>query len=551
MTPSAFASPDSANEIIHLPMVQHLVQGQEHHARGRIEEAISSYRSGLAAAGDDASNHLAMATKAELHAKLGNAYMVRGELGLAGASYTAALRIAPHLTACWCNLGNVQMQTGNAEGAIALYLQALRTNAAHWPTRTNLAQALIATGQMVVAKALLSELIEERPHEAHVHHQLGKVFFELNEIDAALGHFGKAAALNPRDADSLYWIGAIQQKLGDDDAAQAAYAAAAQIEPLIRRRAIKQPPDFRVLALYAPFAGNTPAEYLFKNATYDADTLALFDGSEADLAPLGEFDIVVNLISDADQAQTELPLAAQLVAWLGKPVVNDPDRIRRTTRDEVANWLSGIAGCRLPNILRFPPQRDADAAAGEAELLFSFPLLVRPAGTHGGDDFEKVESAADLAEYLRPRQGDHYLIEYVDYASGDGHFRKYRFLFVGEKILPYHLAIGSNWKLHHDSTDMDQHVWMQQEEAAFLENPGAVFNASHFATLNAIRDRVGLDYFGIDCAVDRSGDLVVFEVNASMLAHEHNEAFPYKDPHVRAIKREFDAMLATRARKAQ
>ena len=126
MTPSAFASPDSANEIIHLPMVQHLVQGQEHHARGRIEEAISSYRSGLAAAGDDASNHLAMATKAELHAKLGNAYMVRGELGLAGASYTAALRIAPHLTACWCNLGNVQMQTGNAEGAIALYLQALR-----------------------------------------------------------------------------------------------------------------------------------------------------------------------------------------------------------------------------------------------------------------------------------------------------------------------------------------------------------------------------------------------------------------------------------------
>jgi len=43
----------------------------------------------------------------------------------------------------------------------------------------------------------------------------------------------------------------------------------------------------------------------------------------------------------------------------------------------------------------------------------------------------------------------------------------------------------------------------------------------------------------------------VFEVNASMLVHEHNEAFPYKDPHVRAIKREFDAMLATRARKAQ
>jgi glutathione synthase/RimK-type ligase-like ATP-grasp enzyme len=403
---------------------------------------------------------------------------------------------------------------------------------------------------MVVAKALLAELLEERPHEAQVHHQLGKVCFELNEVDAALAHFGKAAALDPHDADTLYWIGGIQQKLGDDEAAQAAYIAAAQIQPLIRKRAIRSPADFRVLALYAPFAGNTPAEYLFKDACYETGTLALFDGSEADLAPLGEFDIVVNLISDADQAQTELPLAAQLVAWLRKPVINDPERIRRTTRDEVANWLSGIAGCRLPNILRLPAERDADAAVHEAELRFSFPLLARPAGTHGGDDFERIETAEALAEYLRPRQGDHYLIEYVDYASPDGHFRKYRFIFVGEKILPYHLAIGSDWKLHHDATDMDQHVWMQEEEAAFLQNPRAVFNASHYQTLNVIRERIGLDYFGIDCGLDRSGHLVVFEVNASMLVHEKNEAFPYKDPHVRAIKREFDAMLAARAGKA-
>ena len=42
----------------------------------------------------------------------------------------------------------------------------------------------------------------------------------------------------------------------------------------------------------------------------------------------------------------------------------------------------------------------------------------------------------------------------------------------------------------------------------------------------------------------------MFEVNASMLVHEHNEAFPYKNPYVRAIKREFDAMLAQRAGKS-
>jgi Flp pilus assembly protein TadD/glutathione synthase/RimK-type ligase-like ATP-grasp enzyme len=549
VTLSPLATTPSAEDMIDLPMVQHLVLGQEHHSAGRLDEAIACYRSGLDAAEKDAANPLAMATKAELHAKLGNAHMVRGQLDLAGLNYTAALRIAPHLTACWCNLGNVQMQGGNAEGAIAFYLQALKQSPKHWPTRTNLVHALIATGQMAVAKSLLAELAEERPMDSQVQQQLGRVSFELNEIEAALHHFRQATSLNPQDAESLYWLGAIHQELGDLDGAQAAYAAAAEIQPLIFRRAIKSPADFRVLALYAPFAGNTPAEYLFKDAAYDTGTLALFDGSEAELAALRDFDIVVNLISDADQAESVLPVAAHLASWLGKPVINDPDRVRRTTRDAVAELLPDIAGCRLPNILRLAAGMKVEDAVREAQLLFSFPLLARPAGTHGGDDFENIADAAALKAYLAPREGDHYLIEYVDYASRDGRFRKYRFIFVGEKILPYHLAIGSHWKLHHDSTDMADHAWMQQEEAAFLANPGSVFTPAHVETLRAIRARMGLDFFGIDCGFDRDGKLVVFEVNASMLVHEQNEAFPYKDPYVRAIKAAFDEMLAQRAGK--
>ena len=541
----------SAEDMINLPMVQHLVLGQQHHAEGRLDAAIAAYQCGLVAAGNDASNHLAMATKAELHAKLGNAHMVCGEIELAGLNYTAALRIAPHLTACWCNLGSVQMQSGNAEGAIALYHQALKTNASHWPSRINLAQALIANGRMEEAKALLTDLVRERPQDGSAWHYLGKACFELKEIEAALSHFGKAAALNPRDADSLYWIGGIQQQFGDPAVARAAYAAAAQIRPVIRRRAIKSPADFRVLALYAPFAGNTPAEYLFKDARYDADTLALLDGSMPDISALGSFDLVVNLISDPDQAASVLPLAADLAGQLGKPVINDPRRIVHTTRDEVAGLLPDIPGCRIPKILRLGTTSDVANAVHEAETRFSFPLLVRPAGTHGGDDLEKIANVAGLEDYLTPREGDHYLIEYVDYASNDGHFRKYRFIYVGEKILPYHLAIGNDWKVHHDSTDMADHEWMQREEAAFLADPAAVFSASHHETLRAIGKRIGLDFFGIDCGLDRDGALVVFEVNASMLVHEHNEAFPYKDPHVRAIKQAFDGMLAERAGKME
>ena len=113
--------------------------------------------------------------------------------------------------------------------------------------------------------------------------------------------------------------------MGDAEAAKASYAKAAQIQPLIRRPAIKSPADFRVLALFAPFAGNTPVEYLFKDTAYDTDTLALFASNEYDVEPLKkDVDVVVNLISDADQSETVLPLAIDLVGRLGKPTVNDP-----------------------------------------------------------------------------------------------------------------------------------------------------------------------------------------------------------------------------------
>jgi tetratricopeptide (TPR) repeat protein len=519
--------------------------GQQHYTAGRIDEAIDAYHRGLAAAAHQPPADAAVETIAELHSNLGNAGMVRGDLDLAADNYKAALRLSPDLTACWCNLGNVHLKRGKPQEAVQLYLQALTLQPGHWPSRTNLVEALMATHQYPVARLLVTELLEERPRDSKLHHQLGKVYFELNEPQAAIECFRQAVVLDPCDADSLYWIGGIQQRLGDVDAAQTAYGEAAAIQPLIRRPAAKSPADFRVLALFAPFAGNLPTEYLFKDAAYDTDTLALFLGSEYDADALKQgVQVVVNLISDADQAGLLLPLVDDLVGRLGLPTINPPRQIAKTTRDAVSRLLADIPGCRVAKVLRQKAGNELAMATLQAELSSTFPILVRPVGTHGGDDFEKIDDPPALAALLAQRpDGDRYLIEYIDYRSADGYFRKYRFIFVDGQILPYHLAIADGWKVHHDNTDMVDHLWMQQEEAAFLNNPAAVFNSDHDRSLRKIRERVGLDYFGIDCGLDRSGNLVVFEVNASMLVHGQNEDFPYKTPFVVRIKSAFDDML--------
>src|SRR5262249_7158686 len=142
------------------------------------------------------------------------------------------------------------------------------------------------------------------------------------------------------------------------------------------------------------------ADYLFADAAYDTDTLALLASSRIDAAALGHIDVVVNLISDPDQAAAELPIATALAARLGKPVIHDPAKIVHTTRDAVAALLPGIEGCHIPKILRVEAGADISPAALEAMLPFSFPLLARPAGTHGGDDFEKVENIEALSDFL-------------------------------------------------------------------------------------------------------------------------------------------------------
>jgi glutathione synthase/RimK-type ligase-like ATP-grasp enzyme len=296
----------------------------------------------------------------------------------------------------------------------------------------------------------------------------------------------------------------------------------------------------------APGVGNTPPDFLFANGRFDCHFCALLPDIAPDLELLrAHGDIAVNLISDVDQGREMLVLAADLFDQLGKPVINHPRKILATDREAVAQRLSGIPLCRVPRtIRRTRAQLAAPDAIESLRRSGIAPTLLRLAGTHGGDAFERIEQPQDIAAFLQQHQGDaFYATEYVDYRSADGFFRKYRFVFTNGEILPYHLAIADQWKVHHFRTDMGKHVWMQNEEETFLRDPGGVFSQAHYAALRAVEAALGLEFFGIDCALDRDGNIVVFEVNASMLIHDDNAKFPYKTPHCKRIKEAFDCAL--------
>ena len=453
--------------------------------------------------------------------------------------------VAREIAHYYSKMGDLILARGDLDRAAVCYESALKLNPRQLSARMNLLKTKNFITEDDTTKAFLMGMLAEEPDNVGFLNQLGKIHYKLYERGQALDCFQRAVEIDPETADTLYWLAGLQQATGDSKAAEENYIRAVKIKPLIKVPAVKAVPDFSVLLIFAPFAGNTPTEYLLAKPPYEINISPLFPQVASDLNLLrSSGDIVINFVSDADQGRSVLPLVTTLVDQLGKPVINHPEKIQKTTREGIAMLLKNIPNCRLARVVRHAAGEAASAEALQKKIDFLLPLLARPAGTHGGDKFEKIDSFETLASFIQEEPtADHYLMEYIDYQSADGHFCKYRFIFVDGQILPYHLAIGDHWKVHHITTDMSKNLWMQAEEEAFLKNPTAVFSAKHYQALQSIQQAVGLEYFGIDCGLDKDDNLVIFEVNASMLVHQQNEGYPYKTPYVAKIKQAFDDML--------
>ena len=115
--------------------------------------------------------------------------------------------------------------------------------------------------------------------------------------------------------------------------------------------------------------------------------------------------------------------------------------------------------------------------------------------------------------------GDRVLaIELLDARDAEGVYRKYRVLFIGGKAYPVHLARSTKWKVHYFSADLVRTPEAIAEEEAFLRDPRAAIGERAWAALEAAAERIDLDYFGIDFALDAQGNALFFEANATMRA---------------------------------
>jgi hypothetical protein len=349
----------------------------------------------------------------------------------------------------------------------------------------------------------------------------------------------------------------ITQLLGEKEAGLAIQAAILSYHRLFRLPCAVSKPALRVLALAAPIdmGGNTPIEFLLEES--DIELLTLYVIKDSGLPEqLPDHDIAIVVASDSEECRATLAAIDQAASRWPRPLLNRPDRIANLDRDKLHRLLAGVTGLDMPVTASVARAQLSALAQGvlrcehlAAELRF--PMIARPRGSHAGVGLAKLDDVAALEAYLGERQEQEFFVaRFVDYASADGLYRKYRVAIVDGKPYAVHMAIADRWDIWYLNADMMFSEEKRAEEAAFMRDFDEAFGARHRVALDELSRRVGLEYFTIDCAENKDGELLLFEADNTAVVHNMDspKVFPYKQPQMRKIFAAFAALLTRRGR---
>ena len=352
----------------------------------------------------------------------------------------------------------------------------------------------------------------------------------------------------------------IAQLLGEKQTGLSVQAEVLGFHQLFRSPCSAKPPKLRVLALAAAIdmGGNTPIEFLLEDSGIELKTLYVIPGIGLPL-PLPDHDVAIVIASDSDECREALRIIDEMAPRWPRPLLNAPRLVGNLDRDKLHRLLQGVVGLDIPATICATPSQLADVAQenlspADIAAELAFPLIVRPRGSHAGVGLAKIDDRAAIGRYLAERTEQEFFVSrFVDYTNEDGLFRKYRVVFVAGKPYACHMAIADRWDIWYLNAGMSDSAPKRLEEETFMRTFDFGFARRHATAIAGMAARIGLDYFTIDCAENKSGDLLIFEADNTAVVHNMDspELFPYKPPQMRNIFEAFAAMLVNRARQGR
>ena len=433
-------------------------------------------------------------------------------------SIETRLATEPDSTDLLSDRARLLSELGRNEEAKQQYLAILRRDGRHFSTLNNFGVLLHKTGAAEAASRAYQAAIALEPDNPIGHANFADLLVQEGDLPAARSHYEQALGSDPHFYSAHRGLAVVFASVGDADRAQHHQARQYEGRPVETLPYLGTGEPTPVLVLMSAGLGNLPWPDLIDNHVFSITTLAteFFDPSHS----LPAHQLIFNAIGDADVCRDALETATPLVARTAASVINHPRAVLRTGRLANVERLGRLPGVITPRTITISQKRigSPDGLIALQQHGLRYPFLLRSAGYHMGQHFIRVDTPDTLAAAAGALPGDALLaIEYLDTCGTDRKSRKYRVMSIDGRLYPLHLAISHNWKVHYFSAEMSQNAQHQSEEAAFLNDMPGVLGDKAVRALAQISETLGLDYAGIDFGLSPSGELLLFEANATML----------------------------------
>jgi tetratricopeptide (TPR) repeat protein len=406
----------------------------------------------------------------------------------------------------------------------------------------NLAQTLDDLGAPAEALLAYESALMRAPHFVAALAGKANLLLRDGKLDEARAAYETALAIEPQSVVVNLGLYELLQIKGELSAAVDHQKRALAAQRLFSQSAAHEARSLLVLCAPGDWQANIPIDFIVDRATTSVHKLYLIEGA-APPASLPPYDVVLNGIAESRAAVAYLELADRFMQDQDRPALNRAGRVAAISRERLPETLANVDAC-VPAVTEVTRELLA-----QGDPTVAYPLIARPVGSHAGHDLARIANRAELDDYLAATQAASFFISpFVDYKSADGFYRKYRFVYVDGEPFPVHQAISPNWMIHYYNAPMAENQWMRDEEASFLREPWSRFTGAPGDAVRAIAVAVGLEYFGIDCAIGADGRLLVFEADAAMLVHTTDpvDLYPYKHEFVPRIYRAVERMLDRR-----
>jgi len=407
------------------------------------------------------------------------------------------------------------------------------------------AKQLAAGRRIDDAKTAYLAALAQEPNHADAMTGLGALLASIAMYGDARVVLEETVRRHPAHADAHRVLVTVCTALGDRDAAYRHSMREFEVRPVSIIPYAGNGTPVRLLLISAADGINTRTARFRDRRLFETIYVAAeFIGDR----PLPEHDVVFNTIGDAERSLAVIEAAERVVARTTRPVLNHPCSIRATTRVENARRLAAIPGVRTARMARVPRDGVTDP---QLIAALGLPFLLRVPGHHTGELFERIDDPGQIETVLTALPGDDFLVmSFLDTRDAQGRYHKYRMMIVDGALYPLHAAMGTNWKLHFFSGTHGADE--QALDAAFLADPEATIGTPAMTALRAIATELELDYGGIDFGIDRDGNVLVFEANATMTVPEADPdpKFAYRTPYLDTVALAVMRMFVTRATSA-